>query len=468
MSKASDLPGAGERTRADYAPIEAPRKGAWIASIEPGSPAEREGLYPGLRVDTVNGVELDDIITWRWEASDGEVELELTDADGEEYYCELTREVGQDWGIEFSDVLFDGIRTCRNACVFCFMQMLPKEVRSTLYLRDDDYRLSFLQGNFVTLTNMSDADVERVIQWRLEPMNVSLHAVSPECRARLMGRNAQRGMDVLERLCDAGIEIHAQIVLCPGYNDGDEFRRTLEWVESHPQVTSLAVVPLGYTKYSTNFSSSFSEDVEASREVIEIIRPFQQRARERCGRTLFQLSDEFYLDAHVEVPPAETYDGYPQFYDGIGMLRSFIDETDLVLAEKGNEVAAISSGLEARCRRVLLVCGEAAEGVVGRLCREWVLTSHVGECPIHNDYYGGDVNVTGLIVGCDLLAQLPEDLASTDVVLPESMFNFADVTLDDFTRADIEAEISRRGGICHVSQTSPRELAVLLGRIANG
>ena len=138
MSKASDLPGAGERTRADYAPIEAPRKGAWIASVEPGSPAEREGLYPGLRVDTVNGVELDDIITWRWEASDGEVELELTDADGEEYYCELTREVGQDWGIEFSDVLFDGIRTCRNACVFCFMQMLPKEVRSTLYLRDDD------------------------------------------------------------------------------------------------------------------------------------------------------------------------------------------------------------------------------------------------------------------------------------------------------------------------------------------
>ena len=198
-----------------------------------GQPRLGGGHRAGMRIDAVNGVELRDIIDWRWEADGDVAELEVyVPEDDEVYGATLYREPGQDWGIDFTDVLFDGIRTCVNACQFCFMAMLPEDARASLMLRDDDYRLSFLQGNFVTLTNVSDEEVERIIACRLEPMNVSLHAISPEVRRSLIGRNAQRGMDVLERLLDAGIEVHGQIVLCAGINDGDELRRTLDWVEA--------------------------------------------------------------------------------------------------------------------------------------------------------------------------------------------------------------------------------------------
>jgi putative radical SAM enzyme (TIGR03279 family) len=425
-----------------------------------------------MRVDTVNGQPMEDIITWRWEADGSVAELTVFDpADGEEYLCELEREPGQDWGVEFTDVLFDGIRTCVNACQFCFMAMLPKDARASLMLRDDDYRLSFLQGNFVTLTNVSDEDVERIITCRLEPMNVSIHAVSPEVRVPLIGRHAMRGMEVLERLCDAGIEIHGQIVLCAGINDGAELERTLAWVEAHPQVTSLAIVPLGYTKYSKRFSSSFSEDAEASRAVVRMLEPYQRRAREELGITRFQLSDEFYLDADLPIPGADTYDGYPQFYDGIGMLRYFLDEAEGLRRTRADELRATAEALALRGERVLLVCGEAARGVFAELCRAWgaylsdgpgvtrgAAVGSVEPFAIRNDYYGGDVNVTGLIVACDLLAQLPADLRRTVVVLPEVMFNFDKVTLDGVAQAEVVDRIKARGGRVAFATPNPPDL----------
>ena len=448
---------ADTQKRADYASTRERADGAWIASVIEGSPAWEAGLEVGMRIDSVNGHELRDIIDWRWEA-DGELaELVVTDpVDGEQYLAELEREMGEDWGVEFTDVLFDGIRTCVNACQFCFMAMLPKEARASLVLRDDDYRLSFLQGNFVTLTNLTDEEVDRIIACRLEPMNVSIHAVSPEVRIPLIGRRAMRGMEVLERLVEADIEIHGQIVLCPHLNDGEELKRTLDWVEARPQITSVALVPLGYTKYSKRFSSSFSEDPEASRQVIELLEPYQARARETLGITRFQLSDEFYLDADVEVPAAETYDGYPQFYDGIGMLRAFMDETDEVVAERAADLARMQGRLEELGLRVLLVCGEAPLKVFERLCDRWGqgFSAHA----IKNLYYGGDVNVTGLIVAEDLLAQLPHDLSHTLVVLPEVMFNFDHVTLDGVSLTEIEDELVGRGASVLVSVTSPESL----------
>ena len=205
-------------------------------------------------------------------------------------------------GIDFTDVLFDGIRTCVNACQFCFMAMLPPEARASLTLRDDDYRLSFLQGNFVTLTNVTDEEAERIVRCGLSPMNVSIHAITPEVRRSLIGRRAERGIEVLERLLAGGIEVHAQIVLCPGINDGAELAATLDWVEARPGITSLAVVPLGYTKHSRRFKRSYSDDVEASRAVVRLIEPYQERARETLGITRFQLSDEFYVDARPARP----------------------------------------------------------------------------------------------------------------------------------------------------------------------
>ena len=211
-----------------------PGEGALVKNVRPESPAWDVGIEPGMRVLTVNGEQLTDMIVWLWEADDDTVELEVFDPrDGTVTPVELDRFPGEDWGLEFDGPIFDGMRTCVNACVFCFMTMLPKGGRSTLYIRDDDYRLSFLQGNFVTLTNLTDEDVQNVIQRNMSPMNVSVHAVGPDVRRRMMGRNAQRGMDVLETIMAAGIEIHAQIVLCPGMNDGEELEKTLRFCEEH-------------------------------------------------------------------------------------------------------------------------------------------------------------------------------------------------------------------------------------------
>ena len=414
---------AKSEKRADYASTKERELGAWIKSVEEGSPAWEVGLEPGMRIETVNGKPLRDIIDWRWEASDDVAELTVfTPDDGQVYDCELLREPGQEWGVEFTDVLFDGIRTCVNACQFCFMRMLPEDARSSLLLRDDDYRLSFTQGNFVTLTNMTDEDVDRVITCRLEPMNVSIHAVSPEVRRKLIGPHAQRGMDVLERLCAAGIEVHGQVVLCAGINDGEELHRTLEWVD----------------------------------------KPYQERARQRLNMTRFQLSDEFYVDADLPIPEAEAYDGYPQYYDGIGMLRSFLDEARDVCESRASELRAVADAVDAQGERALVVVGEAALKAVQTFTQGWanVCGRDPGALPvqavaIRNDYYGGDVNVTGLIVSCDLLAQLPQEVTGTFVVLPEVMFNFDKVTLDGDTQAHILSEIAARGGHGLVAQTSP-------------
>ena len=445
-----------EKNRADYASTRPRANGAWVQSVEEGSPAWEAGIEPGMRIARVNGREPRDLIDWRWEADGAWCELEVFDPrDGSVGRCELWREPGQDWGIDFTDVLFDGIRTCVNACQFCFMSMLPPDARPSLTLRDDDYRLSFLQGNFVTLTNVTDEEADRIVSCGLSPMNVSIHAISPEVRRSLIGRRADRGIEVLERLIAGGIEVHAQIVLCPGINDGEELRRTLDWVEARPQITSLAVVPLGYTKHSRRFSHSYSDDVAASRSVVRLIEPYQRRAREDLGITRFQLSDEFYVDARLPVPPAETYDGYPQFYDGIGMLRSFLDEASAVARERAGELAAADAALGERGLVAELVCGEAASETIETFCRLASPTGRVRTRAIRNDYFGGDVNVTGLIVCEDLLAQLPDDLSGTLVVLPEVMFNFDRVTLDGARLADVLAELARRGATACVSVPSP-------------
>ncbi len=448
-----------EQKRADYASTRERTDGAWVAKVEEGSPAWDAGIEPGMRIVTVNGVEPRDIIDWRWEADGGWCDLTVFDpSDGTTAECELIREPGEDWGIEFTDVLFDGIRTCLNACVFCFMAMLPKEARASLTLRDDDYRLSFLQGNFVTLTNVTDEDVKRIIRCGLAPMNVSIHCISPDVRRKMIGAHAARGVEVMEALCAAGIELHAQIVLCPGLNDGEELHKTLDWVEARPQITSLAIVPMGYTKHSKRFDRSFSDDIEASRAVVRLIEPYQERARRQFGNTRFQLSDEFYVDADLSVPPAETYDGYPQFYDGIGMLRSFLDESALVRRERAGECRAVDGALAERGLSVILVCGEAARKTIQVFGDLVSPDGRIQTQAIRNDYFGGDVNVTGLIVSCDLLGQLAGNLSGRVVVLPEVMFNFDHVTLDGDTQAHILAVIRERGGQPLISEPSPGKL----------
>ncbi|MBQ9058102.1 MAG: DUF512 domain-containing protein [Atopobiaceae bacterium] len=445
--------------RADYAPSVAPRLGAWVASVEDGSPAWAAGIEPGMRIERVEGMVPRDLIDWMWHSDGPTLALEVFDPrDDTTTETLLERDFGQDWGIEFEDVLFDGIMTCKNACVFCFMAMLPAHMRDSLYLRDDDYRLSFLQGNFVTLTNLDDRDVERICNLKLEPMNVSLHAISPEARRRMIGAKEARGIEGLEQLIAAGIEIHAQIVLCPDINDGDELRHTLDWIEARPAISSLAIVPLGYTKHTKRFERSFSEMPERAREVLEIIQPYQQRSRERTGLTRFQLSDEFYLAAQADPPAAEFYDGYPQFYDGIGMLRSFLDELTDTTQNKKDQIDELVDALSSSSSQLLLVCGYAALTVFECFVESLGLSEWARAYPIKNDFFGGNVNVTGLIVAQDLFAQLPDELENHVVILPDVMFNSDMLTLDGVSLDAIKHELASRGATTALSLPTPEAL----------
>ena len=426
-------------------------RGAVVLEVEPGSPAALEGLEPGMIVSHVNGCELRDMIDWDWEADGPEVDLEgianPDTPDEFEFECRLERDWGQDWGITFDGAVFDGMRICRNNCLFCFMKMLPRGMRRTLYMRDDDYRLSFLQGNFVTLTNLSDEDVERIVSHALSPLNVSLHAVSPDVRARLMGKNAQRGLDALEQILEGGVEVHAQIVLCPNENDGEELVKTLDFIEARPLITSLGIVPLGFTRHQDTFTESFN-DPSRARAVIDAVRPYQLRSRRETGRTRYQLADEFYLMAHVDPPSAEEYDGYPQYYDGIGMVRSFIDEGAALVADDSATAAvhAAAERLEGAGEHVVLLSGCASARVVRRFIESLPVKGLCRVLAVRNDYFGGNVNVTGLLCGCDVLAQLPADLSHTVVWLPDIMLNSDRLTLDGISAEELLEQIEQRGG----------------------
>lgn len=434
--------------------------GALVTAVRPDSPAYDAGIEPGMYVARVNGEALTDMIVWLWEADEDEVELEVFDpSDNTTASCVLERFPGEDWGLTFNDAVFDGMRTCVNACVFCFMTMLPRESRKTLTIRDDDYRLSFLQGNFVTLTNMSDADVENVISKNLSPMNVSVHAVTPEVRRRLIGRNAARGMEVLERLMAADIEIHAQIVLCPGLNDGEELVKTLEYCEAHPQITSLGIVPLGFTKHQNRFSSSYSSDPASARAVVEQVRPYQDRAYQRFGRHTFQLSDEFFIAARLDPPPADFYDGYPQFYDGIGMIRSYLDDTDDMLRNP-DRMAVVGDVLSRHGLALRVLSGEAARPTVARFFEHDSLAGEV--VAIKNRYFGGNVNVTGLLTAEDILEQLPQDLSGVMLILPEVMFNAGGLTLDGYHREQLLQILQERGSVVRIAPTTPAEFLAFI------
>ena len=405
------------RAAADYAPSSHPdASGALVTAVRPDSPAYDAGLEPGMRVLAVNGEALTDMVVWLWESADEYAELEVLDPrDGTVAAAELERMPGEDWGVEFDGAVYD-------------------------------YRLSFLQGNFVTLTNMDDEDVADAVRRHLSPMNVSLHAVTPEVRRRLMGANAARGMEVLGRLMEAGIEIHAQIVLCPGVNDGEELDRTLAFAEANPAITSMGIVPLGFTAHQRRF---------------EQVRPYRERARERCGRAVFQLSDEFYLDARLPVPPAEEYDGYPQYYDGIGMIRSYLDDTAALRAE-GGRLADISAALARAGLRLAVVSGEGAADTVRRLVGPGGLDGEV--IAVANRFFGGNVNVTGLICGVDLLGQLAADLTGVMLIVPNVIFNADGRTLDGYHQDDITRELDGRGARTLVASTMPYELARTLER----
>lgn len=315
---------AGSRARKKLPPR------AEIAFVAPESPADDAGFEPGCFITTVDGEPVRDLIDWRWLSAEDEITVGYIDLDGEAGEVDLFRDEGEDWGFEFDGVVFDGVKQCRNACIFCFMRQLPDDMRASLTLRDDDFRLSFLAGTFVTFTNLSAEDEARIIEQHISPLRVSLHASNPEVRRRIIGKHAAHGIEVLDRLLAAGIEFHAQIVLMPDENDGEVLRETLGWAYARPGILDVCIVPLGFTKHQTCFTKSF-DDPDAAYRAMEVIKPVQERALAERGTLWAFAADEFYCNAYGDallehLPPASCYGEFEMFEDGVGIVRSFADD----------------------------------------------------------------------------------------------------------------------------------------------
>ena len=432
--------------------------GARIADVIPQSPADIAGFSAGCTLFRVDGEPIRDIIDWWWHADGDQMQVEGADPVGHRLCVELERDFGQDWGFVFDGVLFDEPLRCRNACTFCFMDQLPAHMRPTLTFKDDDYRLSFLQGNFVTFTNLDDTHVARIIEQHISPLRYSLHAVSPAVRQKLMGKHAQQGLDRACELLAGGIELHAQIVLVPGENDGDELRRTLQWALGQPGIANVGIVPLGSTSHQMRFDRSFDAPDEAQ-EVLGIIDEYSARAMEQRGYAWVYAADEFYCNASPDsllemLPPASHYASFDMFEDGIGMVRAFVDDfaASKALLERTHDV------LEASRLQVLFVCGCAQKAFFAPLLAQSPCASSIKPLYVPNRFLGGNVNVTGLVCGADIVRELrditDDARENTLVVAPKVMFNSAGVTLDDMGVDDLSAE----GGMTvHVVSCQPSD-----------
>ena len=398
-----------------------------ISSVKHGSLAEAAGIKAGESLLTVNGSSLRDIIDLSFLLADEQVVLKLAAADGTEREITIDKRIDEDLGLEFESAVFDKVTTCYNKCVFCFVDQMIPGMRKGLYVRDDDYRLSFLYGNFITLTNMKDEDFERIIQTHMSPLYVSVHATDPQVRCAMMNnRFAGELMDKLRRLFDAGITVHTQIVCCPGYNDGDVLKRTYADLRAlAPMVETMAVVPVGLTKNRAHLTPLRLFTPEEAREIVAMVTEWQQECRQSLGKSFVYLGDEFYILAGMPLPQADWYDGFPQLENGIGLSRNFLEEwqeANKIAPVKGEVNSVIPVGTSAfKVLQPIIADFNAKTGMQHRL---------IG---VENEFFGNTVNVTGLLCGNDILNAVK---GAQSIILPEVVLNSDDFFLDDMSYAE--------------------------------
>jgi putative radical SAM enzyme (TIGR03279 family) len=426
---------------------------ARVVAVAPGSPADAAGLLPGDELLTLNGEMVRDVIQYQIQADEPFVELEVRRG-GLEHLVTVDKAAGAPLGLDLASAVFDRVRTCDNHCPFCFIYQLPPNMRKSLSLKDDDYRLSFLYGNFTTLTRFTEADLERVVTEQLSPLYVSIHATDPELRARLLrNRRGATSLRWLAALLDAGIEVHGQVVVCPGVNDGDELDDTLLGVlDRFPGLTSIGVVPLGVSDHTTEPEMRPHTRAEAER-VLEIVETWQQRYLVALGRRLVYASDEYHLLAGRPFPALADYDDLAQHENGIGMASQFAAEVRAELAGESVEVHGTRSGffawvegapaegyraprqanlrdsgtadvpnpLKFRARDVVILTGEYGAEVLRPLADELAeaASAPVEVKPVPNRFFGGNIAVTGLLTGPDVARALDDIDPDTRVLLPD-------------------------------------------------
>ena len=404
-----------------------------IRALDPGSPLQGRAKI-GDRLLSINDHVIRDVLDYKFHAYDRELKLVLQRPDGSEYRLQVRKAEGGDLGVDFESYLMDKPRSCANNCIFCFIDQLPPGMRPTMYFKDDDTRLSFLLGNYITLTNLSEREIRRIVELHISPVNVSVHTMNLELRVKML-RNPRAGesIAVMKRLAEAGIVMNCQIVCCPGWNDGDELLYSMRELKAlWPQVHSVSVVPVGLTRWRENLAELQPFTREHAAETIDLVTEFGDRCLEDCGSRIFFCGDELYLKAGRELPPDEFYEEYTQLENGIGMLRLL--ETEFRSALRLSE--------DPGRQRCSIACGTAAAQWLRMLAEQaaerWPQLD-IRVYAIENDFFGHDVTVSGLVTGKDLIRQLQKkDLGDRLLVSQNMLRRQEDDFLDDVTRKEAE------------------------------
>jgi len=425
-----------------------------IAKILLGSIAEEIELEVGDRLISVNGNDVIDIIDYKFLITDELVNIEIEKVNGEVWEIEVEKDYDEDLGIQFVDVMLDKPKSCHNKCIFCFIDQLPEGMRETLYFKDDDSRLSFFQGNFVTLTNMKEEDLDRIIKYKISPINVSVHTTDVELRKMMLNNKfAGNVYDRLIRLAEGGIKINCQVVSCPGINNGKELIKTIEDLyKLYPSIENLAVVPVGITKFRKGLFNLTLYDEKTATEEIESVKELQAKYISEIGSPFIRLSDEFYVLAQIDVPSEKFYDGYQQLEDGIGMirlLRSVIDEDLETLKLNISGSFTFITGHSAY-KEILKIAEKITK------CNSKII---IDVKKIKNIFFGETITVAGLLTGNDIIKQLTGEKLGDYLIIPSNMLkngyelgnNEQQIFLDNITISDIEKSLNRKILICDYS-----------------
>lgn len=408
-----------------------------IFDVTTGSHADKAGIKKGETLLSINSNEIVDVLDYRFYQVNRKLTLEVEDENKNVRTIEMTKGEYEEIGLEFETYLMDKQHSCRNKCIFCFIDQLPKGMRESLYFKDDDSRLSFLFGNYITLTNITEHEIDRIIKMHISPINVSVHTTNPELRCKMMNnRFAGDTLKYLKRFADAGITLNCQIVSCPGINDGDELVRTLTDLENLG-VNMTAIVPVGLTRYRENLYPLVPYNKETAGQTIDIIEKMGDECVKKHGRRIFFPGDEFYLLAERKIPSPEFYEDFSALEDGIGMIAYLTDDVGWKLEELDAD--------ESLCHKVTIACGEGVFPYMKRIMsmiNEKFPNITINTRAIKNNFFGGGVNVSGLVTGGDLIDQLRDDDLGDRLIITSSMLRFEnDLFLDDVSTDDVEREL---------------------------
>lgn len=409
-----------------------------IFDVTTGSHADKAGIKKGETLLSINSNEIVDVLDYRFYQVNRKLTLEVADENKNVRTIEMTKGEYEEIGLEFETYLMDKQHSCRNKCIFCFIDQLPKGMRESLYFKDDDSRLSFLFGNYITLTNITEHEIDRIIKMHISPINVSVHTTNPELRCKMMNnRFAGDTLKYLKRFADAGITLNCQIVSCPGINDGDELVRTLTDLENLG-VNMTAIVPVGLTRYRENLYPLVPYNKETAGQTIDIIEKMGDECVKKHGRRIFFPGDEFYLLAEREIQSPEFYEDFSALEDGIGMIAYLTDDVGWKLEELDAD--------ESLCHKVTIACGEGVFPYMKRIMsmiNEKFPNITINTRAIKNNFFGGGINVSGLVTGGDLIDQLRDDDLGDRLLIPSSMLRFEnDLFLDDVSTDDVERELN--------------------------